>query len=178
MSSTNNFVFKVLQVIAWIIFVGLCIEAGGLLVNFLFSIFKPQSVPNLYQKLDLSHLYEGNKAVFFGMYSFILAIALSKAYLFYIVIRLLSKLDLARPFSHYVAEQIAQISHYTFLIGILGYIAREIARNQQHHGFAAGHLNGFWADSQAFILMAAVVYIIATIFRKGVELQKEIDLTV
>jgi hypothetical protein len=39
-------------------------------------------------------------------------------------------------------------------------------------------LNQFWEDSQAFILMAAVVYIIATIFKKGVEIQNENDLTV
>jgi hypothetical protein len=34
MSSKNNFVFKSLHVVAWIIFVGLCIEAGGLVTNF------------------------------------------------------------------------------------------------------------------------------------------------
>jgi hypothetical protein len=39
-------------------------------------------------------------------------------------------------------------------------------------------LNQFWADSQAFIIMAAVVYVIATIFSKGVALQNENDLTV
>ena len=37
MSKRNNFVFKGLHIVAWIIFVGLCIEAGGLLVNFVFQ---------------------------------------------------------------------------------------------------------------------------------------------
>ena len=54
MSETNKFVFIALQLIAWIIFVGLCIEAGALLVNFIYSLFKPEIVHNLYQKLDLS----------------------------------------------------------------------------------------------------------------------------
>jgi hypothetical protein len=35
MSERNNFVFKTLHVVAWVIFVGLCIEAGGLIVNFI-----------------------------------------------------------------------------------------------------------------------------------------------
>ena len=48
----------------------------------------------------------------------------------------------------------------------------------QHHGFDIDKLNGFWADSQAFILMSAVIYVIATIFKKGVEIQNENDLTV
>ena len=48
----------------------------------------------------------------------------------------------------------------------------------QHFGFVTDGLNQFWADSQAFILMGAVIYIIATIFKKGVDIQNENDLTV
>ena len=44
MSTTNNFVFKVLSIVAWVIFVGLCIEAGGLVVNFIFSLYQPAMV--------------------------------------------------------------------------------------------------------------------------------------
>ena len=68
MSRSYNIVFKILLVIAWIIFVGLCIEAGGLLVNFGFSIFKPESVKYLYQKLDLSQIYNQSQLVFFSFH--------------------------------------------------------------------------------------------------------------
>lgn len=178
MSKTNKFVFIGLHIISWIIFVGLSIEAGALIVNFIVSIYNPDFVKNLYQKLDLSEMYERSKWVFFGIYSFILFIAVMKAYLFYLVIRLLNKLDLTKPFTSYVAEQITQISYFTLSIGLFSYIAREISRSLLHQGFVIDNLNQFWADSQAFILMAAVIYIIATIFSKGVELQKENDLTV
>ena len=47
-----------------------------------------------------------------------------------------------------------------------------------HYGFVTDNLNQFWTDSQAFIFMGAVIYIIATIFKKGVDLQNENDLTV
>ena len=83
MSTTNNFVFKGLRVVAWIIFVALCIEAGALIVNFFFSLYKPEVVQNLYQKLDLSEMYQRNSAAFFSIYSFILLIAILKAVLFY-----------------------------------------------------------------------------------------------
>ena len=178
MSERNNFVFKGLHIVAWVIFVGLCIEAGGLIVNFIFSIYKPEFVQNLYQKLDLSEMYNRNKWTFLGMYSFILFVSLLKAYLFYVVIRLLSKLNLSNPFNSFVSEQITQISYYTFSIGLLSYIARQTAKTLQHHGYAIDNLNQFWADSQAFILMAAIIYVIATIFKKGVEIQNENDLTV
>lgn len=178
MSKTDNFVFIALSVVAWIIFVGLSIEAGGLLVNFIFSLYKPEFVQNLYQKLNLSDMYERSKWAFFGMYSFILVIAILKAVLFYVVITLLSKLDLAKPFNSFVSKQITQISYYTLSIGLLSYIAQQTAKNLMHHGFVTDNLNQFWTDSEAFILMAAIVYVIATIFKKGLEIQMENDLTV
>ena len=178
MSKTNNFLFKGLYIVAWVIFVGLCIEAGGLIVNFVFSIYKPEFVKNLYQKLDLSEMYSRSKWAFFGMYSFILVVALLKAYLFYIVIMLMHKLDLSKPFNSFVSDEITKISYCTFSIGILSYIARQTAENLQHRGYTVDNLTQFWGDSQAFILMAAVIYVIATIFKKGVEIQNENDLTV
>ena len=112
------------------------------------------------------------------MYSFILAISILKAHLFYMVIKLITKLDLAKPFNSYVANQITKISYYTLSIGLISYLARQTARNLQHRGLEVDNLNQFWADSQAYILMAAVIYVIATIFSKGVEIQNENDLTV
>lgn len=178
MSKRNKFVFTVLQVVAWIIFVGLCIEAGALIVNFIFSLFKPEVVHNLYQKLDLSKMYEYSKWAYLGMYSFILVISILKAYLFYIIIMLLSKLDLLKPFNTYVAGQITKISYYTLSIGLLSYMARELSARFQHHGIDIDKLSEFWADSRAYILMAAVVYVISFIFSRGVEIQNENDLTV
>lgn len=178
MSQPNNIVFKGLHIIAWIIFIGLCIEAGGLIVNFIFSIYNPAFVGHLYQKLDLSQMYLQSKWAFFGMYSFILSIAILKAILFYIVIRLINKLDLTQPFNNYVSQQITLISYYTLTIGLFGHVARQIAKNMEHHGLEVNSLNQFWPDSQAFILMAAIIYVIASIFKRGIEIQSENELTV
>jgi hypothetical protein len=178
MAKRNNFVFTGLHIVAWVIFIGLCIEAGGLIVNFIFSLYKPEFVQNLYQKLDLSQMYNLNKWVFFGVYGFILVISILKACLFYVVIKLLYKLDLTKPFNSYVAGQIKNISYYTLSIGLISYMAQQTTKNLPHYGFEIDALNQFWADSQAWILMAAVIYVIATIFSRGVEIQNENDLTV
>lgn len=178
MTTTNNFVFKVLMIIAWIIFTGLCIEAGGLVVNFIFSIAQPSSIDKLYQKLDLSDMYARSKWAFFSMYSFILMIAFLKVGLFYRLAMLVTKIDLMKPFSDFTAGQILQISYYTLSIGLFSYVARQSAKTMQHHGFLTENLNAFWEDAQAFVLMAAVVYVIAQIFKRGLALQNENDLTV
>lgn len=178
MTQTNNLVFKGLHIVAWIIFIGLSIEAGALLVNFVFSIFKPEIVGNLYQKLDLTKMYNQSQWIFYGMYSFILFIAVLKAGLFYAVIKLLMKLELSKPFNSYVAGQITSLSYYTLSIGLIGYVARQTAKSMLHYGIETNMLNQFWGDSQAYILMAAVIYVIASIFSKGVEIQNENELTV
>jgi hypothetical protein len=178
MSKTNNFVFKGLKIVAWAIFVGLCIEAGGLIVNFIFSMYNPEFLPKLYQKLDLSEMYERSKWAFFSMYSFILVISAMKALLFYEVIKLVSKINLSKPFNRFVSRQISKISYYTLLIGLISYLARHTAKNLQHQGYILDTLNQFWTDSQAFILMAAIIYVIAVIFSKGVEYQEELEETV
>lgn len=177
MKKFDNLVFLVLYIIAWIFFIGLSIEAGGLIVNFVFSVVKPEMVGNLYQKLDLTLMYQQNKWVFYGIYSFVLIIAVLKTVLFYCVIDLLHKSDLKKPFNSFVSQKILQISYFTFTIGIFSHIAKEIAKYLSHH-FDTDKLNHFWVDSEAFILMAAIVYVIAVIFKKGIEIQNENDLTV
>lgn len=178
MWNTNNLVFKGLHVIAWIIFVGLCIEAGGLLVNFIISLYKPSLLPNLYQKLDLTALYESSRWAFVGSYSFILAIAALKASLFYTVVMLMHKMELGNPFTPFVARRILLVSYNTLAIGLLSYLAREFTRGLAKRGFITDSLHQFWHDSQAFVLMGAVVYIIAIIIKRGVEIQSENELTI
>lgn len=178
MSKTTNFVFWSLYIVAWLIFVGLSIEAGGLVVNFFFSLYNPEIIPNLYQKLDLLQMYNESSFAFFGMYSFILIISILKPVLFYTVIKLMHRMDLSKPFSDFVSKQISLISYYTLCIGFLSHIAKQLTKSLMHHGFVTETINQFWADSQAFIIMGAVIYIIATIFKKGVAIQNENELTI
>lgn len=178
MSNTNNLIFKGLHIVAWVIFVGLCIEAGGLIVNFFYSLYEPEFVQNLYQNLDLSEMYKQNKWNFLSIYSFILVISILKAYLFYILLILMHKMDLSKPFNLFVSRQISLMSYYTLSIGLLSYFGRHVTKSLMHQGYMMDNVNQFWADSQAFILMGAVLYIIATIFKKGVAIQNENDLTV
>jgi hypothetical protein len=178
MSKKKNFIFIALHIVAWLIFVGLSIEAGGLLVNFVFSIFKPEMVQLLYQKLDLSGLYVQSQVVFYCTYGLMLSLSILKAYLFYVLIMLMLKLDLEKPFNSFVSGKITFISHITFIIGLLSLIAQQVAENLSRKGFGLNFLNSFGSDYKAFILMAAVIYVIAIIFKKGVEIQNENDLTV
>lgn len=82
MEKQNTVVFKGLTIVAWFIFVALSIEAGALLFNFIYSLFKPEVAKHLYNKLDLSKMYNRSKEVYIVMYVFILVIAILKSILF------------------------------------------------------------------------------------------------
>ncbi len=174
----DNFIFTALHIMAWLIFVALSIEAGGLLVNFAYSIFKPEVIGHLYQQMDLTGLYAQSQAAFYVVYGLILFIAIFKAVMFYWVILLLMKMDLSQPFNEFVAKKIMQISNMAFEIGIVSYIGRQVGKHLDFPGIDRAQLNGFWGDHHGFILMAAVLYVIAVIFKRGVALQQENEFTI
>ena len=58
MSKTDNFVFKGLVIVAWIIFVGLCIESGALIVNFIYSMFKTKTVWTFQVSCQITSVFE------------------------------------------------------------------------------------------------------------------------
>ena len=57
MTKKNDAILKVLHVVSWIAFIGLCIEAGALIFNFVYALFKPIASHNIYKGLDLSEMY-------------------------------------------------------------------------------------------------------------------------
>ena len=82
MKLSNNIILIGLKIIGWIIFVGLSIEAGGIIVNFIFSIFKPTVLHLLYQKLDINIIKQDNPLLFYLLYSFLIAVTVLKSLLF------------------------------------------------------------------------------------------------
>ena len=148
MAKTNNWIFKALIIITWLIFIGLCIEAGGLLVNFVFSLYRPEFVQNLYQKLDLSEMYERSKFAFFSMYSFILVISLLKAVLFYFIIIILpdKNFSLSSPFNKTIERFILKMSFVSFLIGLFSTWGSSYAEGLMRLGLKMPDLQQMYFD--------------------------------
>uniref|UniRef100_UPI004048872B hypothetical protein n=1 Tax=Polaribacter sp. TaxID=1920175 RepID=UPI004048872B len=70
------------------------------------------------------------------------------------------------------------ISYYTLSIGLISYFALKLSLSMKYYEFEIDKVNAFSGDSRAFILMSAVIYIIAIIFSKGVEYQEELEETI
>lgn len=178
MSQKNEVIWKSIQVISWIIFLAYCIEAGALLFNYIYSLFRPIATENLYMGLNLSTLYHKSTVIYSVLFSLIIFLSIIKAFLFFNVVKIFRKLNMVKPFSEDVSVLITKISYCAFAIGITGYLSYKFTKKLILNGYDAGMANEFWKDSLAYFIMAAVVFVIAMIFKKGIELQKEQDLTV
>jgi hypothetical protein len=178
MSKNSNFVLSVLHVLSWIIFIGLCVEAGALIFNFVFTLFKPIATNNIYKGLNLSEVYNNHFPHYIGLMSFVLVISLLKAYLFYLVVKIFMKLNLVNPFSSEIAKLIEKISYEALSIGILSAVAHQYTKRLIRSGYEVHQIGEYWNEIAAFLMMAAILFVISQIFNKGIELQNENDLTV
>ena len=178
MKTQNDSMLKALHVVSWIIFTGLCIEAGALLFNFIFTLYKPIAANNIYKGLNLSMIYENHLFHYIGLMSFVIALALLKAYLFFLVVKLFMKLNVIKPFTIEIARLIEKISFEVFAIAFVSISANLYTKRLIQSGYEAGNVMKFWNDTTAFLMLAAIIYIISKIFNKGIELQNENDLTV
>lgn len=178
MLPTQQFVWKATQTIIYIIFIGLCIETGALLFNFVYSFFQPIATKNLYLGLNLYELHAKSVENYVGIFSCILIISFLKCSLFFKTIQLFKQLNFVKPFSESISKRIEQINVVAFNVGLIGYIAHHYAKRLVRKGFDIHDVETFWNDNGAYLLMAAIIYIIAMIFKKGIELQNENDLTV
>lgn len=140
-----------------------------------FRVFPPE---NQYLILDLSELFTQSE-IYFGLL-FGLAIGVNglKAYTFYLITVIFQYLNLHKPFSQEISSLISKISYYIFAVGILGAIANGVNQDLAKQGFPVENAWEYWDDYSAFLMMAAVVFVIAQIFKKGMEIQSENDLTV
>lgn len=178
MSPKTDLVTQFLHVISWIIFIGLCIKTGTLIFNFAFMQFHVFPVENLYLLLDLTKLFQQDEVIFGLLFCLAIGVSAMKAYTFYLITQIFSNLNLHKPFSEKISTLISKISYYIFFVGILGALSHRFSQGLAKRGYDVAEAGQYWNDYDAFLMMAAVIFVIAQIFKKGLELQTENDLTV
>lgn len=175
MRMSSSVILKIVHVVFWMIFIGLCIETGASLLSFLVSLFKnPEAVKNLYMGLDMSALFNANKDYYIYIFLFIISILILKTCMAYLVIIIFLKIDMSNPFSFEIAVLISTISRVALGAGILSIIAEASADWMLKRGIPVAYT---WSAGE-FLFLAGIIFFIAQIFERGVSLQSENDLTV
>jgi hypothetical protein len=167
-----------ITVIIWSIFIGLCIQAGTLLFTFAYSFSKPTVAQDLYEGLNLYPLYLKDVWFYGGIVTLILCVAILKAQLFYTMIRIFLKIDLIHPFSKEIAKLISTLSYIAFEIGIFLAMASGCADWLIKRSFELEGLQSYLSGACEYFLLSSLIFAIAQVFKRGVEIQAENELTV
>ncbi len=174
----NQPALMLITIVIWSIFIGLCIQAGALLFTFIYSLFKPIVAQNLFEGLNLSALRDQNFWYYVCVISMVLFIAGQKAYLFYLMIRIFLKINLVHPFSREVSKLITSISYLAFQIGVAIFLSSAWFKWLEIRGFDLDKVTGMVSGGFEFLLMAALLIAIGMVYKRGVELQSENELTI
>ena len=184
MSSRTDFFLKTLHVIAWVIFIGLCIESGGLIVNAFISLFiNPLASSKFWGGINLYPLYQFNLSYFVTIVALLIIISILKSILFYMIVNLFhkKKLNLSAPFNETLGKYIFRLSYVVFTIGLFNYWGNHFVRwlsFKINDGSSPSIQNIKFESADVWLFMGVILTIFALIFKKGIELQSENDLTV
>jgi len=179
---TTNMVLKVLQLLSWVIFIGLCIEAGGIAVNTFMSLFIFHHADNFWEgSVYLARLYQFASNHFVVVTITIVIVAVLKATMFYLIVKLFTdkKLNMAQPFNRELGRFIANLSYLAFCIGLFCYCGAKFTAWLATEGMEKADLQGLHiAGADVWLFMGVVLFVIVHIVKKGIEIQNENDLTV
>lgn len=167
-------VLTLMHILAWVAFIGFMIEAGAILVSYGVSSVNPEGAKNLYKGLNLYNLRQFSFWQYSLSVSMLAALSIMKAVLSFLVIKTLSGFNLKNPFTMEVAGRLERISYLAFGTWFVTMLfnARTAWLTKVTGGF-----HGNWLSGE-FIFMVGLVFIISQVFKRGVEIQSENDLTI
>ncbi|KAA3636576.1 MAG: DUF2975 domain-containing protein [Bacteroidetes bacterium] len=94
--------------------------------------------------------------------------------MFFIVIKLISRFDEKFPFSQPISDLISKIGHVSLFTGFVALIGTGFSKWLKSQSVS---FNFDWSADE-FLLMAGVIFIIGLIYKRGVEIQSENELTI
>ncbi|MEH3115586.1 hypothetical protein [Pedobacter terrae] len=180
---TTNQILKVLQILSWIIFISLCVEAGGVLVNTVITLFiNAHGVRNFSDGADyLARVYNFDQGYFLVMTSIIIIITVLKSIIFYLIIKGFNekKISIAKPFGMELNNFILKEALLAFAIGLFAHSGYKYSIWLTAQGLTTANLQSLNIDgAEVWFFMAVILFIIVQVVNKGIEIQKENDLTI
>ncbi|MCU0404432.1 MAG: DUF2975 domain-containing protein [Chitinophagaceae bacterium] len=174
-------ILTLLNILSWIIFIATCVEAGGILFNSLYVLYKPTVAKYFWNGADLSALIAHDKGHFFTQIILVTIVAVMKALIFYLIITLFydKKFSLDKPFHPGVNGVIFKIAWLCLGAGLFSNWGVKYAVWIEKQGIEMPDISVLHLDgADVWLFMAVVLMVIGQVFKKGIELQTESELTV
>ena len=170
MSANSNLILKTLKFLSWLYFVLLCFAAGNLIIMFITNLIAEKGGSGNYSGLGLTNYLLRN--------GFTIIQILVTAYLCFVVLNIFKKLDLVEPFSEEIGLSIFKVSYLSFALFIVYLSAHIHEKVLVASGFESGMIFRYLDSAKSSLFMAGILYLIAHIFKKGIELKQDKDLTI
>lgn len=175
---TTKHMLKILYVISWIIFIGVCIEAGGFIFNAFFTLVLN---PNNAGYFGLSDLYKYDSGYFFVELLLMSIVGVMRACMFYLIVKILhdKKLNMSHPFNKEVGQFIFNLSYLALGSGLFSYWGVKYTEWLVKQGVKMPDIQYLrLGGADVWLFMGVTLFIIAQIFKRGIEIQSENELTV
>jgi hypothetical protein len=182
MSNKTKQLPKSLQILAWIIFIGVCGDAAGIVINTIYANFiDPKFSAKFWNHTDLAAVYNYNTLSFVGITTLMSIVNILKAVLFYFIVKMFQdkKLKVSDPFAEITKKYITYFAFLSLSIALFSKFAAELCKwlnNQKIDVPSIEDLKIGGAD--VWFLLFFVLIVISKIFKRGIELQSENDLIV
>jgi len=167
-------ILTIMPFFAWIVLIAFVIEAGAIIYSYGVSYINPEAAKNLYDGLDLYDLMQYDFWQYTMSVSFLLALPVMKAWLSYLVIKTLSKFNIQNPFTEEVVNRMEKITYFAFGTWVVTMLSNVHTRWLLK---TTGELYGSLLSGE-FIFVIGLVFIFSQIFKRGIEIQSENELTV
>jgi hypothetical protein len=175
-------ILKTLYVVSWIIFIGVSIEAGAFIFNSFFTlVLNPVGAHKFWQEIDLSGLYSYDHGYFIVVTLLMSIVAVFRAILFYLIVKVLDgkKLNMMQPFTREIGNFIFKVSYLSFAIGMFSFWGVRYTEWLVQQGVKMPDIQQLrLGGADVWLFMGVTLYVIAQIFKRGIEIQEENDLTV
>jgi hypothetical protein len=175
-------ILKFLNFLSWIIFIGLCIDAGGIFFNSLFIYFiNPEAARQSWNGVDLYDLYTFDIGYFFNLTILMSIVMFLKAFMFFIIIKTINhkNLDLAYPFKNKIKKSIANLSYIAFGIGMFSIWGQQFTDWLINLGVKMPAIKEIrFGGGDVWFFLFVILFAISIVFKRGIELQQENDLTI
>jgi DUF2975 family protein len=171
---------QILNFIAWTVFILLCIQAGVFLFNTFFTLFINPVDSKYFQRgeIDFSNLYAYGTWSFLNLALMMALVAMVKAYMFYRIILIFKALNIVRPFSSDVGRFILKIARVALFVCVLSWLGTQYSEWLLKQGVKLPLMYKYFGGADVFLMMAIMLFVIAQVFKRGIEIQTENDLTV
>ena len=153
------------------------ILCGSQLLTLVASFINPDWAKRTYE-VDLNIFSIREHSTGFYVYAMCLTIAVSaiKALIWYVVFVLLSKLKLQAPFSMEVEKKLEKIAYLLLCVWLVSSVFWKIY--SYYLSKATGVQLATNNSGDEYLFLAGMIYIISQVFKRGIEIQTENELTV